>query len=570
MQICLKFFRKIRALSFIDKYAESKITPRITILCLLLFGLTSCSGHDEKSHDKKSTDTKISSVEIPQRPNIIVILTDQERHPTHWPKGWAEKNLASSVRLKKHGMTFQRAYTSACECSPSRAVIESGQHYPVNKVSKTPPPLTGLPSAKELMDIGTLLKEKGGYDVVWKGKWHLSWAVDKGYNWSEKDIANMQNQYGLSGWNPPDAGNAILVNEPAPGGTIFPGLSTLGGGYANNDGRYVQGMTQNDSKQTPGFGDSILDYLAKVEATAPDARKPFCLFISLVNPHDVWVYPNSWKEAGYQKEEFADLGIDLPNNYKDDLTTKPSIQLKARNAYNAQSPLKNREAEKEYVNFYAYLNKAVDKHLITILDALEKNGLIDNTIIIRTADHGELGLSHGMREKAYTVYEEMVHVPLIISNPKMYPSPQTTNSLYCHIDLMPTLAELAGIPNPSSYGKGVSIVPILKEASASVQDSILFTYDDLFFLPASTPGGHIRAIREGDWTYAVYYSENGSNFEYEMYNLKKDPGQLVNLLYGKVAPEIASEAKRLHVKLKAKIDKANALPVGFPWPTSPF
>ena len=170
----------------------------------------------------------------------------------------------------------------------------------------------------------------------------------------------------------------------------------------------------------------------------------------------------------------------------------------------------------------------------------------------------------------YTTHKMTLRLSIPVSNPKMYPTPQTTDSLYCHIDLMPTLAELAGIPNSSSYGKGISIVPILKDSAASVQDSILFTYDDVFFLPESTPGSHIRAIREGDWTYAVYYSENGSDFEYEMYNLKKDPGQLVNLLYDKVDPENAHVAKRLHAKLKAKIDKANALPAGFPWPEAPF
>ena len=165
-------------------------------------------------------------------------------------------------------------------------------------------------------------------------------------------------------------------------------------------------------------------------------RKPFCLFISLVNPHDVWVYPTVWEKAGYKKEDFANMGIDLPSNYADDLSTKPSVQLKARQAYNKQSPLKDPQAEKEYVNFYAYLNKKVDEHIVKILDTLDATGLTDDTIIIRTADHGELGLSHGMREKAYTVYEEMIHIPLIISNPKLFPNPRTTDALYCHLDLL--------------------------------------------------------------------------------------------------------------------------------------
>lgn len=528
-------------------------------LSLILVG---CSTND--------TTTSIESAKAPiKKPNIIVILTDQERYETHWPAGWAERNLAANTRLKRHGLTFRKAYTAACECAPSRAVLTTSEHYPINRVPRTPP-TKGLPAASELLDIGSLLKEKAGYDVIWKGKWHLSPPLKGGHDWTQKDIANVQKKYDIYEWNPPDAGTAITEYAKNPNGTVFDCLSTLGGGFANNDSRFVRGQSKDNPKETPGYGESVLEYLEKIKSTNPAERKPFCLFISLVNPHDVWVYPSHWKAAGYNEQDFINMGIDLPNNQIDDLTTKPSVQLKARNAFNKESPLNDVATERGYVNFYAYLNKTVDKHIETILDALDAAGLTDDTVIIRTADHGELGLSHGMREKAYTVYEEMIHIPFIVSNPKMYPSAKTTDSFYCHLDLLPTIAELAQVPHFTQYGKGVSVVPVLKDPAASVQDSILFTYDDLFFLPANTPGSHIRAIREGDWTYAVYYSEDGSHFEYEMYNLKHDPKQLHNLLYKDVTPDNKASAQRLHMKLKAKIDQSSALPRGFPWPKNPF
>lgn len=151
----------------------------------------------------------------------------------------------------------------------------------------------------------------------------------------------------------------------------------------------------------------------------------------------------------------------------------------------------------------------------------------------------------------------------------MFPNAQTTEAFYCHLDLLPTIAELAQVPKASKFGKGTSIVPVLKNPSLSVQDSILFAYDDVFFLPKDVPGGHIRAVREGDWVYAVYYSENASHFEYEMYNVKEDPGEMHNLLFGKVSPKNAAEAKRLHAKLTEKIAQSEALPQGFAWPNAP-
>ncbi len=500
-----------------------------------------------------SKDTKERHGHLPKRPNIVVILTDQERYPAHWPEGWHEKNLVAMNRLKKHGMTFHKAYTAACECSPSRAVLISSEFSGINQIPTTPTK-RNLPSEKELMDIGALLSERADYDVAWKGKWHLSHALNGGRNWTEADIANLQEQYGLSGWNPPDAGNALSDHDK--------GLTTLGGGYADNDSRYIKGVTPGNTKQTQGFGESIIDYLEK----ASKSDKPFCLFISLVNPHDVWVYPTDLEASGYKKEDFIHLNIDLPKNYADDLLTKPSVQLKAKQAYDQASPLPDKQSEEEYVKFYAYLNKKIDDQINTILDTLDHLKLTDKTLIIRTADHGELGLSHGMREKSYTVYEEMIHIPLVISNPKLFPHPHSTDAFYSHLDLMPTLAELAGMVNFTHYGKGVSIVPILKNPHTTVQDSILFAYDDVFMLPQNVSAGHIRAIREGDLTYAVYFSEDGSSFEYELYDLKNDPGQLHNLLFQNTSPEIQKEALRLHRKLKEKIDITNALPANFPWP----
>jgi choline-sulfatase len=105
----------------------------------------------------------------------------------------------------------------------------------------------------------------------------------------------------------------------------------------------------------------------------------------------------------------------------------------------------------------------VDKHIITLLDTLEETGLTDKTIILRLADHGEGGLSHGMREKTYTVYEEMIHIPLIVHNPKLYPEPVQTEAFYDHLDLLPTILDLAGIPNPNSFALGKSIVPVIKD-----------------------------------------------------------------------------------------------------------
>jgi choline-sulfatase len=507
---------------------------------------------------------------MPTAPNIIVLMTDQERHHMHWPAGWTERNLPSLQRLKRNGLYFNRAYTAATQCSPSRALMMSGRFAPTNRVTQTfiwP----GLQHKSRVANIASLLKEKAGYEVVWKGKWHLSFAANAapgngGKDWRPEDIKVMEERYGWSGWNPPDAGDSMTRWVKDEFGT-YDGLATLGGGNPNNDGRYVSGVDPSDKGQTPGVGgESTVDFLKN---RAPKLGKPFCLFVSLVNPHDVGVFPGGWKLAGYQHEAFIKMGIDLPPNYSDNLSRKPKVQRATRDSYNKSQPLATQQLLMEYVNFYAYLHTVVDKHITTVLDTLEETGLIDNTIILRLADHGEGGLSHGMREKAYTVYEEMIHVPLIVHNPKLFPEPRETEALYNHLDLLPTILDLAGIADPGSYAIGNSVVPIIKNPAARVQDHLLFSFDDRFYLPLDYPGGHIRGLIEGDWTYAVYFGLDGNGLEYELYDRETDPGQLNNLLYDPATSDAKKEWPRLHRILTDGLIDAGNLPDSFTWPFEP-
>jgi choline-sulfatase len=149
-----------------------------------------------------------------------------------------------------------------------------------------------------------------------------------------------------------------------------------------------------------------------------------------------------------------------------------------------------------------------------------------------------------MREKAYTVDKEMIHIPLIVHNRRLYPEPVQTDAFYDHLDLLPTILELAGAPNANSYALGKSIAPVMTNPSLQIRQQTAFSFDDVFLMPADVPAGHIRAIREGDWTYAVYFRMEGGPVEYEFYSIKSDPLQLTNLLHGTPTPDLTSEWKR--------------------------
>jgi choline-sulfatase len=501
---------------------------------------------------------------LPRRPNFVILFTDEQRATQHWPAGWAQEHLPSENRLKRHGLSFRNCYTAATQCAPSRASFLTSTYPTVNGVTDS----LIYPLQSFQQNLARLLRG-WNYTVAYKGKWHLSLPVRVGTPgacdppppvtaWSEFDIANLAKRYGVPKWNPPDAGNSESD------------IATMGGGTANNDGRIMRGTTAGAIGQTRGFGESVLDFLARQRR----ARRPFCLFVSLVNPHDVGAFPVLYEQAGYARADFTGLGIPLPGNFADSLATKPKIQSIFRSHLASAAPLLAAQDKLDYVNFYAYLHTVVDRHIVDLLDALDEHDLTRDTIVFRFADHGEMGLSHGLRQKAYSAYEEATRVPFIVSNPSLFPRALETDALASLIDLLPTVARLIGVPNSllDVHGfKGRDLGPVLRNPEASVQDSILFSFDDSF--PGVAPGGapdQIRSLRKGPWKYAVYFTRDGSAFDHELYNLDDDPGELVNLAPGGVGitPPLEAERQFLHRALAQKMVDVDALPPGFSWPAS--
>ena len=178
-----------------------------------------------------------------------------------------------------------------------------------------------------------------------------------------------------------------------------------------------------------------------------DLPEPFCLVVSLVNPHDVLGYPAQHVRGGYDASEFRDLGVALPPTLEEDLRDKPRVHELMKMGMAAYlGPLRGARAKLDYVNFYAHLHRVIDEKLGRVMTALgdpeDPGSLRSRTVVVRCADHGEMGLSHGgLRQKAFNAYEETIHVPLVVSNPVLFPKPVETDALASLVDVLPTIAE---------------------------------------------------------------------------------------------------------------------------------
>ncbi len=329
------------------------------------------------------------------RPNILLILSDQERATQHFPPNWEEENLRAMTRLKRCGLTFRRAFCNSCMCSPSRATLFSGLYPSQHGVIAT---LTYggtfSPTEAELSPTLSNLARMlwgAGYQVHYRGKWHLS----KG-PFSQSPLPTDVATFGFQGWMPPDAGE-----DTAP--------EHFGGGFADNDGPYIR---------------QAIEFLRTVD----EHQGPFFLVLALVNPHDLLSWPRSYT-FGYTD---ADLegDIPLPPTWDEDLLAghNPRVQPKSLPMLAAAlGPLPTVEDKVKYVNFYANLLKKIDGQIGQVIDALEtprgdRPPLAESTWVIRTADHGEMGMAHGgLRQKVYNAYEESIRIPLVFSNPLAFP-----------------------------------------------------------------------------------------------------------------------------------------------------
>jgi arylsulfatase A-like enzyme len=277
------------------------------------------------------------------------------------------------------------------------------------------------------------------------------------------------------------------------------------------------------------------------------------------------MYPKNYVNAGYD-DTWLQGGVGLPKTWDEDLKSKPSVQRQFRRIFDLSGKLRTREQKREYLNFYANLIRSSDAYLVQILDALAAQGLTEETLVIKTADHGEMGLAHGgLRQKNFNVYEESLRVPLIYSNPVLFPRPRASKQLVSHVDFLPTLASIAGAPPAARADwQGVDYSRLLSNPRARIkQRHIVFTYDDYQSGqksgPYPKPPNHIVSIREARWKLAKYYDALDDDAkrkrkrpQWELYDLKHDPLERKNLAapgYERT-PGQEQQFKRLKRKLK--------------------
>jgi arylsulfatase A-like enzyme len=357
--------------------------------------------------------------------------------------------------------------------------------------------------------IGDLMHDQG-YETAFFGKWHLSMA---GVTVTEGLLKNVTGNYlGEYGF---DYSAQSLSLEP--------------GGY--NDGVY------NDPLWTKQSIDWLLEHGGQ--------QRPWFTVVSLLNPHDIAYFPRGF--AADVKR--PDWDVQLPLNFEDDLATKPKVHRQyANGAALIRGGIEHDDKAtwRRLMNTYCDLIVNTDDNLAAVIKALHASGGMDDTVIIRTADHGEMGGSHRAAGKGPMIYDEQLRMPLSISWPARFEHQGArTRALADSVDIVPTCLELAGVADPVSrypWLRGRSLVDAVeKPAQTKGKDFTVSTCDEVWspqdFAGQGTPWRrHVRAALSGHFKVARYVAMDGKpqreltdDQEYELYDLSEDPYELRNL-----------------------------------------
>jgi len=464
--------------------------------------------------------------------NILLVVSDQERYRSWLPPS---VRLPWRERLRSEGLEFTRYYTHSSPCSPSRASLFTGRYLAQHGVVDNVIMPEHVELDPEIPTVGSVLRD-AGWRSSYIGKWHLSQAVSP-------DMT----AYGFADWD-------------------------------GND-RHFMGWAGTGVHFDPIIASNAAEWL---RANATTLDRPWFLTVALVNPHDVMWFPIDQPWYGEQHPDdvararrvlewakwkdddvlpvfdahYDEVCDALPPNFDDDLLDKPAAQRQWR--WDQQHGLwgyldpSDTKAWLRHLDYYVKLHEMADESLGTVLRALEESGAYDETAVIFTSDHGDMCGSHGLRSKGPFVYEEIMHVPLVVRVPGATQPGTQTDALGTHVDLASTIVSLAGC-DPSSFS-GRDLSPVLHDPSASVRDYVLFAHDTAHTDRINQTRYAIRGFFDGRTKYARYYGVGGGkpgtglwgkdpgkklydvdaafeDQEHEWYDLAEDPHELVNLAH---------------------------------------
>ncbi|MEP0847900.1 MAG: sulfatase-like hydrolase/transferase [Phycisphaerae bacterium] len=451
--------------------------------CLLSAAIGAC---DRAAAPEKRADGHAS-----RPPNIIVIVSDDQAARTLGVDGNAHIRTPCIDRLAAEGAFFARAYVPLPQCAPSRAAMLTGR-YP-HRLGVLTNVEGGVPA--DAATIAQVLRPSG-YRCGLIGKWHLG------------DESRQQGGF--------DDAWIVREHDPARAREKYTDPVLL-----------VNGVR----RQEKGYLTDILTQYA-IEFVRASDKRPCFLWLAHFSPHEPLAPPPDSRHA------YSPADVPLPASISDDLSGKPAQQR--RSACHAEfERVGLPEVRWRCAQYYSMIS-ALDENVGRLVDALRADGRERDTIVFYLSDNGWLNGEHQLHDKGPFFYDELIRTPLIAWAPGRIKPGQRIGALVSSIDLLPTIAGLAGVAAPAGVD-GVDFWPLVAGSKQSVRDELYLVYAEKLSSAEFEPMLGVVTSRH---KYSRYMSDGAE----ELYDLAADPFELRNLV-------AAAESAAALGDLRARVDR---------------
>ena len=434
------------------------------------------------------------------RPNILLIHADQHRYDCLGAHGHPFLKTPNLDRLAREGVDFSHAFTPNPVCSPARACLQTGAWATTHKCV-TIPTTEAFQSADPALPVLTQLVADAGYRVAHVGKFH-------------NEVVGGPTDHGVEEFVPYHAYKKWREDEG------LPPQPRANGWFGETDAHI--------SPEQSALGWQADHVLRILEERGAKGDAPFFVRWDPTEPHLPNVVP----------EPFASLyppeSIPPWPSFPDPLVDKPDAQRRTRLRWGTDAwPWEQWQA---VVGRYLGEITLLDAQVGRLLDALDRLGLAENTLVVYTCDHGDMCGGHGMMDKHFCMYDDIMRVPLLARWPGVLPAGSVCDAFVSQeMDVARTLLEAAGVSAPPSF-VGRSLVAAATGADPEPRPDIFSQY-------MGTHQGlySLRMLRDRRFKYV--FQPAGRD---ELYDLSADPGELTNLAH---VPAHADTLHRMRVRM---------------------
>jgi len=455
------------------------------------------------------------------RPNILWICTDSQRWDTLGCYGNRFGHTPNADRLASTGMLFEQCYAQNPLCTPSRGNFLTGRYPVTNKLRQNGQNI--LPSEV----LVTRLLRDSAYICGLSGKLHLS-ACNRRFTLGEEWWKLPPDEQVVQGVEPRiDDGYVEFHWSHAPGsqfrsseytrwllakGTVFETRP-------RTDSAVVRSGMPSELHETTWCAEEAIRFIEAYQGFG----HPWLFSVNFFSPHFPFDPPDACLEPYLGRLE----EVPLPNYVEGELNDKPAWQRERHQhkhyAYTGENDAGDPHEHRMCRAAYWAMCDQIDAQLGRLLDALERTGQRENTIVIFTSDHGELLGDHGVYTKGPFLYDPAIHVPLIVSWPGHIPEGVRVPALVELGDLAPTVLDAAGLPrHPGMQTRSLWPLLIGQAPTDHFRDDV---YCEYYNSNPDKPSTFLTMVRTERYKLIAAHGHPVS----ELYDLQEDPGENRNL-----------------------------------------